>query len=66
MSNKLKALIQTSGFFALAAIGAIIFVSATMWIPIEYIVYTLIFGTIAYGFWFMYKINLDNLERKRD
>lgn len=64
MSNKLKALIKTVGFFALASIGALIFVYATLWIPLEFIVYSLIFGMASYGFWVMYQVNLERLDRE--
>jgi CHASE2 domain-containing sensor protein len=62
MSNKLKALIQTIGFFAIAAVGAILFVFGTLWIPIKYILYALIFGMFAFGFWVMYQVNLNKLD----
>ena len=63
MSNKLKALRQTFIFFVFATILAFAFVYATLWIPLEYIVYALIAGMFTYGFWIMYQVNLERLER---
>ena len=62
MSNKIKALRQTVGFFALASIGATLFVFGTMWVPLEFIVYSVIFGMIAFAFWMMYQVNLERLN----
>ena len=64
MSNKLKALKQTFVFFIFATIVAFAFVFATLWIPFEFIVYALIAGMFTYGFWIMYQVNLERLERE--
>jgi len=64
MSNKMKALSKTLGFFAIASIAATAFVYATLWIPLEYIVYALISGMFSYGFWLMYTVNLERLDRE--
>lgn len=64
MSNKLKAFRKTMGFFAIALILATLFVYATLWIPLEYIVYALISGMFTYGFWLMYTVNLEQLNRE--
>lgn len=64
MSIRMKAFLNTLGFAVVASIGALLFVFATMWIPFEFIVYALIFGMFAYGFWIMYQVNLERLERE--
>lgn len=62
-TNKFLAFKQTLGFFAIAAVAATVFVYGTMFIPVEYVVYTFIFGLLAFGFWLMYTVNLEKLER---
>jgi len=62
MSNKLIAFRKTVGFFALASIGATALVYATMFIPLDYIVYGCIAGLFSAGFWLMYTANLQKLE----
>jgi hypothetical protein len=62
MSNKLIAFRKTVGFFALASIGATVLVYATMFIPLDYIVYGCIAGLFSAGFWLMYTANLQKLE----
>ena len=60
----MKALRQTLVFFVFATIVAFAFVFATLWIPLEFIVYALIAGMFTYGFWIMYQVNLERLERE--
>jgi hypothetical protein len=62
MSNKLIAFRKTVGFFALASIGATAFVYGSLFIPLEYIIYTCIAGLMIFGFWLMYSVNLQKLE----
>ena len=64
MSNKFKAFKKTVGFFAIASILATVFVYATLWIPLQYIVYALIIAMFSFGFWMMYEVNLEKLERE--
>jgi len=62
----MKAFLKTLSFAVVASIGAMVFVFATMWIPLEYIIYSLIFGMFAYGFWLMYTVNLERLDREEE
>lgn len=64
MSNKFKAFKKTVGFFAIASILATLFVYATLWIPLQYIVYAIIIAMFSFGFWMMYEVNLEKLERE--
>ena len=64
MSNKFKAFKKTVGFFAIATILATLFVYSTLWIPLQYIVYSVIVGMFAFGFWMMYEANLEQLNRE--
>jgi hypothetical protein len=62
MSNKLIAFRKTVGFFALASIGATALVYGSLFIPLEYIIYTCVAGLFTLGFWLMYSANLQKLE----
>jgi hypothetical protein len=61
-NNKFKAFKKTVGFFALASIGATALVYGTLFIPFQYIVYSVILGLFVTGFWMMYSVNLQQLE----
>lgn len=63
-SVEFKAFKKTVGFFALASIGATAFVYATLFIPMQVVIWAMILAMLGVGFWFMYEANLDKLKRE--
>jgi hypothetical protein len=63
-SVEFKAFKKTVGFFALASIGATAFVYASLFIPLQIIVWAMILAMFGVGFWFMYEANLDKMKRE--
>jgi hypothetical protein len=61
-SNEFKAFKKTVGFFALASICATAFVYLSFLIPMQYIIYAMIFGMFTLGFSLMYSANLEKLK----
>jgi hypothetical protein len=62
-SVEFKAFKKTVGFFALASIGATAFVYATLFIPMQIVIWAMILAMLGIGFWFMYEANLDKMKR---
>lgn len=63
-SVEFKAFKKTVGFFALASIGATAFVYASLFIPLQIIVWAIILGMVSIGFWMMYEANLEKMKRE--
>ena len=63
-SVEFKAFKKTVGFFAIASIAATVFVYASLFIPLQIIVWAIIIGMCAAGFMFMYEANLEKMKRE--
>jgi len=63
-SIEFKAFKKTVGFFAIASIAATAFVYASLFIPLQIIVWAIIIGMFAAGFMFMYEANLEKMKRE--
>ena len=67
-SVEFKAFKKTVGFFAIASIAATAFVYASLFIPLQIIVWAIIIGMFAAGFaagfMFMYEANLEKMKRE--
>ena len=63
-SVEFKAFKKTVGFFAIASIAATAFVYASLFIPLQIIVWAIIIGMCAAGFMFMYEANLEKMKRE--
>lgn len=63
-SSEFKALKKTLIFFVLGSIGAVVLAFATLFIPLDVLVWGFIVGTLSFGFWFMYQVNLEQIKNE--
>lgn len=63
-SNEFKALKKTLIFFVLGSIGAVVLAFATLFIALDVLIWCFIIGTLSFGFWFMYQVNLEQIKNE--